>query len=271
MQFPANKLKRALAADRLQIGIHARIPSSYTAEVVAGSGYDWVLIDAEHTPAGMETALAQFQALAAYPVSAAVQLPWNDLIASKLFLDAGAQTLLVPHVSTQEEAREAVSHARFAPHGRRGFANVTRASQFGRVENYYEQAREETCVVAMIETREGLENLRSICEVDGIDAVMIGPGDLRASLGLKPGEGAEDFKRIVEDAIRQIRSAGRAAGIIEPAEADARRWIECGARLLIVGADLRLLVKAADDLRVRFAGLGEGLAEAASRRQGGMH
>lgn len=271
MQFPLNKLKRALAADKLQIGIHARIPSSYTAEVVAGSGYDWILLDAEHTPTGMETALAQLQALAAYPVSVAVQLPWNDLIASKLFLDAGAQTLLVPHVSTPDDAREAVSYARFAPLGRRGFANVTRASQFGRVEDYYARAQEETCVVAMIETREGLKNLHAICEIDGIDALLIGPGDLRASVGLKPGEGGEDLKHILEDAIREIRKAGRAAGVIEPAEADARRWIECGARLMIVGADLRLLVKAADDLRARFTDPNAAEAHAASPKQRPAH
>ncbi|MGE0796962.1 MAG: HpcH/HpaI aldolase/citrate lyase family protein [Lautropia sp.] len=247
-----NALKRALAAGQVQIGIHARIPSSYAIEVIAGAGFDVVMIDAEHTPLGPETVLAQLQALAGYPVSAAVQLPCNDMTICKQFLDAGLQTIAVPHVSSAQEAESAVSYARFAPRGRRGFAHVTRASRFGRVGQYYAQAADETCVIAMVETREGVQNLRAICAVDGIDAVLIGPGDLRASMGWAPGEGGEQMRQLMENAIREIRACGRAAGVIEPVEADARRWIECGAQLMIVGSDLRLLGQSADALRARY-------------------
>ncbi|MGD9943840.1 MAG: HpcH/HpaI aldolase/citrate lyase family protein [Burkholderiaceae bacterium] len=255
MDRPVNRLKRALADGQPQIGLHLRIPSSYAAEAVAGAGFDWMLIDTEHTPTDDATVLAQLQALAAYPVSVGVHLPWNDMVVTKRMLDAGAQTIAIPHVSTAEEAERAVSFTRFAPKGKRGFANVTRASRFGRVDDYFTGSDAELCVIAMIETEAGLRNLPAICAVDGIDAVLIGPGDLRASLGYPPGAGGAEFDRMMENAIREARARGCAAGVVEPNEAAAKRWMDCGALLMIVGADLRLLTKGADELRARFASL----------------
>jgi len=137
MDLPKNHFKAALKANKPQIGLWASIPSNYTAEVIAGAGFDWILLDTEHTPSDIETVLGQLQALAAYPTTAIVRVPWNDMVTIKRYLDTGVQTLLVPQVNTVEEAKNAVAFTRFPTGGSRGVAGSTRATRFGRIKNYF--------------------------------------------------------------------------------------------------------------------------------------
>lgn len=252
MELPKNVFKRALKGGQAQIGLWSSLSSSYSVEVIAGAGFDWLLLDMEHSPNDLESLLGQLQAAAAYPAHPVVRVPWNDMVAMKRVLDVGAQSLLVPYVSTPEEARSAVSFTRYPPAGARGVAGTTRATRFGRVRDYARRAHEELCVLVQVETQAGLDNLDAICAVEGVDGVFIGPADLHASLG-HPGEIAHPHvKPLIDEAIRRIRHCGKAPGILTPNEPDARHWLACGALFVAVGADVGLLARGADALASRF-------------------
>jgi 4-hydroxy-2-oxoheptanedioate aldolase len=252
MNLPENGFKRALRAGTPQIGLWSSLSSNYTVEVIAGAGFDWILLDSEHSPADIENLLTQLQAAAPYPTHPVVRIPWNDMVTIKRVLDIGAQSLLVPYVSTADEAKAAVSYTRYPPAGVRGVAGTTRATRFGRIADYARRAHDEICLLVQVETQEALDNIEAICGMDGVDGVFIGPADLHASLG-HPGEIANPkVKPMIDDAIRRIRKAGKAPGILTPNEADARHWLECGALFVAVGADVGILARGAEALAAKF-------------------
>src|SRR5687768_1150526 len=252
MKLPENAFKHALARGKPQIGLWSSLSSNYTVEVIAGAGFDWILLDSEHSPADIENLLTQLQAAAPYPTHPVVRIPWNDMVTIKRVLDIGAQSLLVPYVSTADEARAAVSYIRYPPAGVRGVAGTTRATRFGRVADYARRAHEEICLLVQVETQRALDNIEAICAIDGVDGVFIGPADLHASLGF-PGEIANPkVKPLIDDAIRRIRKSGKAPGILTPNEADARHWLECGALFVAVGADVGILARGAEALAAKF-------------------
>jgi 4-hydroxy-2-oxoheptanedioate aldolase len=170
----------------------------------------------------------------------------------KRVLDVGAQSLLIPYVSTAEEARNAVRSTRYPPAGVRGVAGTTRATRFGRVKDYAKTAHEEICVLVQVETQEALDNIDAICAVEGVDGVFIGPADLHASLGHAGEIANPKVKPLIDDAIRRIRKAGKAPGILTPSEADAKHWLECGALFVAVGADVGILARGAEALAAKF-------------------
>jgi 4-hydroxy-2-oxoheptanedioate aldolase len=252
MELPQNRFKRALRAGKPQIGLWSSLSSNYTVEVIAGAGFDWILLDTEHSPNELESVLAQLQAAAPYPTHPVVRVSWNDMVTIKRVLDVGAQSLLVPYVSTADEARNAVSYTRYPPAGVRGVAGTTRATRFGRIKDYARRAHEEICLLVQVETQQALDNIEAICAVDGIDGVFIGPADLHASLG-HTGEIANPaVKPLIDEAIRRIRRQGKAPGILTPGEADARHWLECGALFVAVGADVGILARGAETLAAKF-------------------
>jgi 4-hydroxy-2-oxoheptanedioate aldolase len=252
MDLPRNRFKEALKNGRAQIGLWSSLSSSYTVEVIAGAGFDWLLLDMEHSPIDLESLIGQLQAAAPYPTHPVVRVPWNDMVAIKRVLDVGAQALLVPYVSTAEEAAAAVSYTRYPPRGIRGVAGTTRATRFGRIKDYARRAHEEICLLVQVETAQALDNIEAICAVEGIDGVFIGPADLHASLDY-PGEIANPaVKPRIDDAIRRIRAAGSAPGILTPNEADARQWLQCGALFVAVGADVGILARGAEALAAKF-------------------
>ena len=252
MDLPANTFKRALKAGKPQIGLWSTLSSSYTVEVVAGAGFDWLLLDTEHSPSDLENLLTQLQAAAPYPTHAVVRVPWNEMVNMKRVLDIGAQSFLVPYVQNVEEARNAVAHTRYPPAGVRGVAGTTRATRFGRVKDYAKRAHEEICVLVQVETQSALQNIEAICGVDGVDGVFIGPADLHASMGHAGETANPKVKPLIDDAIRRIRKAGKAPGILTPNEADARHWLECGALFVAVGSDAGILARGADALAAKF-------------------
>ena len=252
MDLPANTFKRALKAGKPQIGLWSTLSSSYTVEVVAGAGFDWLLLDTEHSPSDLENLLTQLQAAAPYPTHAVVRVPWNEMVNMKRVLDIGAQSFLVPYVQNVEEARNAVAHTRYPPAGVRGVAGTTRATRFGRVKEYAKRAHEEICVLVQVETESALKNIEAICGIDGVDGVFIGPADLHASMGHAGETANPKVKPLIDDAIRRIRKAGKAPGILTPNEADARHWLECGALFVAVGSDAGILARGADALAAKF-------------------
>ena len=252
MEIPQNAFKRALKAGKAQIGLWSSLSSNYSVEVIAGAGFDWILLDSEHSPNDLESLLTQLQAAAPYPTTSIVRVPWNDMVTIKRVLDIGAQSLLVPYVSTAEEAKAAVAYTRYPPKGVRGVAGTTRATRFGRVKDYAKRAHEELCLLVQVETQNALDNIEAICAVDGIDGVFIGPADLHASLGYTGEIANPKVKPLIDEAIRRIRKAGKAPGILTPNEADARHWLECGALFVAVGADVGILARGAEALAAKF-------------------
>lgn len=252
MELPRNTFKRALAEGRQQIGLWSSLCSNYTVEVIAGAGYDWLLLDMEHSPNDLESLLSQLQAAAPYPTHPVVRVPWNDIVMIKRVLDVGAQSILIPYVSTVAEAKNAVAATRYPPTGVRGMGGTTRATRFGRIQGYAKKAQEEICVLVQVETRQALDDLEAICAVEGVDGVFIGPADLHASLGHTGETASAAVLPLMEEAMRRIRKAGRAPGYLSPVEADAKRMLSAGALFVAVGADIGLLARGAEALRGKF-------------------
>ena len=252
MDLPANRFKKAIAAGRQQIGLWVSLASAYSTEIVAGSGFDWLLLDGEHSPNDPVTILAQLQAAAPYPVTPIVRPAWNDKVLIKRYLDVGAQSLLIPYVQTAEEANAAVEAVRFPTRGVRGVAGLTRATGFGRIADYAKRAEEELCLLVQIETRLGLDHLEAIARTDGIDGVFIGPADLAAGLGHLGEQGHPEVQSAIRDAIQRIKACGKPAGILTPDEATARRYIEWGTTFTAVGMDAGLLARESEKLAAKF-------------------
>jgi 4-hydroxy-2-oxoheptanedioate aldolase len=252
MDLPVNRFKRAILSGQHQLGLWVSLVSSYSCEIVAGSGFDWLLLDGEHSPNDVETVLLQLQAAAPYPVSPIVRPAWNDKVLIKRYLDVGAMTFLVPYVQNAEEAAAAVAAVRYPLRGVRGVAGVTRASRFGRIPDYARRAEGEICLLVQVETREGLDNLEAIAKTDGVDGVFIGPADLAAGLGHLGDMGHAEVQSAIEDAIRRIRACGKAPGILTPDEKLARRYMEVGTLFTAVGLDAMILARETEKLAKKF-------------------
>ncbi|WP_370138450.1 aldolase/citrate lyase family protein [Streptacidiphilus sp. EB103A] len=233
-------------------GLWCSLADPYAAEIVAGAGFDWLLLDTEHSHADVATVLSQLQAVAAYSCSPVVRPPVNDPVVIKRLLDIGAQSLLIPQVESAEEARAAVAATRYAPVGVRGVSALTRATRFGRVKDYAALAHTELCVLVQVESRHALEQIEQIASVDGVDGIFIGPSDLAASLGHPGDPNAPSVIEAVEEAIGRVRAADRPAGVLTTNPTFARRCIDLGTTFTAVGVDVGLLARAADALARTF-------------------
>jgi 4-hydroxy-2-oxoheptanedioate aldolase len=252
MELPRNSFKHALKAGKAQIGLWSSLSSNYSVEVIAGAGYDWILLDTEHSPNDLESLLTQLQAAAPYATHPVVRVPWNDMVNVKRVLDIGTQSLLFPYVQNAEEAKAAVAATRYPPKGVRGVAGTTRATRFGRVKDYAKRAHEEICVLVQVETEPALKEIEAICAVDGVDGVFIGPADLHASMGYTGETSNPAVLPLIEEAMRRIRKAGKAPGYLSPLEADAKRMLAAGSQFVAVGADIGILARGAEALRAKF-------------------
>lgn len=252
MDMPVNRFKRALAERRQQIGLWCSLPGGYVAEAVAGSGFDWLLFDTEHSPGDPLTVLPQLQAAAPYDVSAVVRPASNDPVLIKRFLDLGAQTLLVPYVQNADEARAAVSAMRYPPDGIRGVSGLTRATRFGRVARYGQTAVDELCLLVQVETAEALAEIEAIAAVDGVDGIFIGPADLAASLGHVGEPSHPEVVAAVEDAIARIGRTGKPAGILTPDRVFAKRCIALGTLFTAVAIDAGILARGTEVIAKEF-------------------
>ncbi|MEU8802427.1 HpcH/HpaI aldolase/citrate lyase family protein [Spirillospora sp. NPDC048819] len=252
MEASANTFLHSIGSGRAQIGIWANLTDPVTAEICAGAGFDWMLIDGEHAPNDVRTILALLQAVQPYPTAPIVRPAIGDPALLKQLLDIGARTLLVPMVDTVDQAEAIARAVCYPPVGVRGVAGQTRAGRWGRREHYLENARDEICLIVQIETVTGLANADAIAAVDGIDAVFVGPADLAASLGHLGRPAHPD----VQDAVRRVREAAEGArkpvGILTLDEELAHRYLDGGFSFVGVGIDTHQLVNALSGLRGRF-------------------
>lgn len=236
MDLPKNNLKAALAEKRCQLGLWMSSSDPLQVELMAGTGFDWVLIDMEHSPNDTAKVAQLLQAASSYDVSTCVRVPWNDVVAIKRVLDVGAQTIVVPYVQSVAEAEAAVAAVRYPPRGVRGVGGSTRATRFGAVADYATRADEEICLILQVETEAALPLTEDIAAVDGVDGIFIGPADLAASMG-HPGDTAHpEVRAAVVDVTRRIRDAGKAPGFLSASPDYCREVQDAGA--LFLGIDI---------------------------------
>lgn len=248
-----NTFKEALKQKKRQIGLWQSLGSSYTAEICAGAGFDWLLFDAEHGPNDVLTVLGHLQAVAPYPVHPVVRPVVGSAHVIKRYLDIGAQTLLIPMVETGAQAREMVKATQYPPAGIRGVgAAVSRVSRWNRVSDYLKKADETTCLLVQVESVEALKNLEDIASTPGIDGVFIGPSDLSATMGFLGDAGHPDVVKAVKDAIKLIAAKGKAPGVLTADERLAREYIETGCLFTAVGTDVGILARGTEALAKKF-------------------
>lgn len=262
MKTPTNFFKQALLQRRPQIGLWLGTGEPYIAEILAGVGFDWLLIDGEHAPNDLHSILGQLQGIAssvgAFPVTpavsnAVVRIPHGDTALIKQHLDIGAQTILIPMVNTPAQAAEMALAMRYPPVGIRGMGgSMARAARWSRYPNYLHEANDEVCLLVQVESVEAMANIDAIAATPGVDGVFIGPADLAASMG-HPGNPAHpEVQAQIEYGMKRILAAGKAPGILSVTEAQARKWLDAGAVFVAVGVDIPLLNAAAGALLAKF-------------------
>jgi 4-hydroxy-2-oxoheptanedioate aldolase len=249
-----NAFKQALG-NQAQIGFWLSMANSYTAEICATAGFDWLLIDGEHAPNSVQTILTQLQAVAPYKAQAVVRSVNSDVALIKQLLDIGVVNLLVPMVDTAEQAQALVRATRYPPEGVRGVgAAAARATLWGQKTDYVHTANQGICLLVQAETSTALDNLQAICSVEGVDGVFIGPADLAASMGHRGNPTHPEVQQAIDQAIVTIAQSGKAAGTITSDPKLARHYLDLGARFVAVGLDAIVLAQATRKLRAEFAG-----------------
>lgn len=253
MHITPNLFKQALKSGQPQIGLWVGLADPYVTELLAGAGFDWLLIDGEHAPNDVRSVLSQLQAAAPYAVHSVVRPVIGDTALIKQYLDVGAQTLLVPMVETAAQAAAMVAATRYPPQGVRGVgAALARSSRWNGIPDYLHRANDQMCVLVQVESVAALDALDDIARTDGVDGVFFGPSDLSASMGFlgRPGEPA--VQRAIADGIARVRAAGKAPGILTADPALARGYLDMGALFVAVGVDTTLLAQAARRLAAEF-------------------
>jgi 4-hydroxy-2-oxoheptanedioate aldolase len=256
MDVPVNRFKRALREGKPQIGLWLALGDTISAELCAGAGFDWLVLDAEHGPNDLRSLLAQMQAVAPYESHPVVRIRVGDPHIIKQVLEIGAQTMLIPMVETAEQAATLVAAMQYPPAGFRGVGSALgRSSRWNRMPSYPQQAGNEMCLLVQIETRRGVENIKAIAATPGVDGVFIGPADLSASMGHLGNMTHPDVLATIEQCIGHICAAGKAPGILFGDEALVKRYLELGVLFIAVSADTLLLSQAADRMAARFKAL----------------
>lgn len=241
------------AADRPLVGMWASSGSSLVTEICAGSGLDWLLVDMEHSTNDLASTFTQLQAVAAYPITPLVRVRAGETVTIKQVLDIGAQNLLVPMVSTADEAREVVAAMHYPPRGVRGVGSaLSRSARWNRVPDYLGDGSEHVSLFVQIETATGVENAADIAAVDGVDGVFVGPSDLAASMGLLGRQSHPEVVAAVERTFAAVAAAGKPVGVNAFDPAVARSYLDRGARFILVGADVTILARGSEALAAQF-------------------
>ena len=253
MKIIQNKFKADLSKDKIQYGIFNGIADSYAAEIAAGAGFDWVLIDGEHAPFDLRKIIHQMQAMSIHETPVFVRPPNGDPVIVKQLLDAGVQNLLIPMVESKQQTELMVRSIQYPPKGIRGVGTaLARAAQWNRVENYFHEADEQMCLFVQVESVTGYDALDEILEVENLDGVFIGPADLAASMGLIGQPMHPIVIEKVQAGIKKIRAAGKYAGTLAVKDDVIKKYQEAGTNMMGLGVDLILLAKATAALASKY-------------------
>ena len=248
MKLPDNRFLQAIRTGRQQVGLWISLSNAYAAEAVAPAGYDWALLDMEHSPNELSSLLGQLQAFAASETTAIVRPDWNDPVKVKRLLDLGVPGLLFPMVQTTQEAQAAVAACRYPPRGIRGVAGTTRANGFGRITDYFEKVESQTAILIQLETVDAVENAERFAEVEGVDGIFFGPADIGADMGHVGQPMHPDVWALIRPAARALMSRGMPVGTLVSDPAFAAELLNEGFSFVACGSDAGLLAKGADNL-----------------------
>ena len=248
-----NKTKHKLANGEKVIGSWLQLASPISAEIMAKSGFDFLIVDMEHGPGDVLTLMSQLQAINAYGVDVIVRAPWNDFVTIKRILDVGTHGVHVPYVNTKEETIAAVKACKYPPEGNRGIAGSPRASGYGmNSRNYLENANKEILVYVALETPTAVANLDDILTVEGVDGIFIGPADLSTSMGhfFNPShpEVQETIRKIEEKVLKTNKFLGTVASDFEA----AKKLYDRGYQLLIAMSDSGVLATSSRKMVEQF-------------------
>jgi 2-dehydro-3-deoxyglucarate aldolase/4-hydroxy-2-oxoheptanedioate aldolase len=247
MTGDANRFKHWMRAraSTPPLGTWIMSASPIIAEAMGYAGYDWILVDMEHSPIDLAQTTAILQALSGTPSEVVVRVPWNDPVTVKRVMDAGARSIMFPFIQSIDEARAAVASTRYPPQGTRGVAAMHRASRFGTVPDYLTRANDQVAVILQLETPEAVALLPEIAALDGVDALFIGPGDLSGGMGLLGQVKHADVQASLQAAAQAAQHAGIACGIVGADPATVTRYVEMGFSYVAIASDLGLLMGAA--------------------------
>ena len=223
-----------------------------TTEVLGLAGFDWLLLDGEHAPNDVTTFVPQLMALKGSNSAAFVRPPANDPIIIKRLLDIGFHNFMIPMVDSADDAKRAVAATRYPPAGIRGVSVSHRSNMFGTVQNYFSTINDNITVAVQIETVNAIQDIDLISSVDGVDTIFVGPSDLSAALGHLGNPNHPEVQEAIAHLFARAKANGKPSGILAPAEADARRYLEMGATLVAVGSDLGVFRSGTQALRDRF-------------------
>ncbi len=249
--FP-NSFKRDLRAGKKLIGCWSSLASPITMEVLGVAGFDWILLDGEHSPNDTITFIPQLMALKDSVSAPVVRPSTNSEVEIKRLLDAGFYNFLVPFVESTEQAARAVAATRYPPQGIRGVSVAQRSNRYGTVPDYFKGINEQICVMVQIESRAGVAAAREIAALDGIDGIFVGPSDLAAGLGHLGNAGHAEVQAAIAAVFADAKACGKPTGILAGVEADARRYMDMGATFVAVGSDLGLFRAATQALCDRY-------------------
>jgi len=252
--YPSNRLKRLLANREQALGFWLSANSLAITEIAAGAGFDWVLLDMEHSAMNVESAIAFVLGAhhAGGDTELVVRVPSIDPALVKGLMDAGVRSFMFPWVQTVEDAKLAVASTRYAPKGIRGVSGITRATRYTKDRDYYETYEDEIVVIAQIETPQAIDNIPAYNAIEGIDAFLIGPNDLAASMGLFGQLTHPQVRAEIERGLAAMKATSAAPGILSFDNMRSRELLEQGFNLLAVGGDTTMLVRGLADLRAAF-------------------
>jgi 2-dehydro-3-deoxyglucarate aldolase len=251
MSYP-NRFRQRLLSGETLIGSWCSLANPITTEVLGLAGFDWLVLDGEHAPNDITTFVPQLMALKGSPSAAVVRPPCNEPIIIKRLLDIGFYNFLIPFVESEEEAVLAVASTRYPPAGIRGVSVSHRSNMYGTVPDYNLDINNNVSVLVQIESQQGVDNLDSIAQVEGVDGIFVGPGDLSAALGYLGQPAHPEVLKVIQHIFARAKAAGKPSGILAPVEADARRYLEWGATFVAVGSDLGVFRNATQALCDRF-------------------
>ncbi|MGC1496814.1 MAG: aldolase/citrate lyase family protein [Sulfitobacter sp.] len=254
MKLAENTFLKAIRAGQQQVGLWISLSHAYAAEAVAPAGYDWALLDMEHSPNELGSLLGQLQAFAASETTAIVRPDWNDPVKVKRLLDMGVPGVLFPMVQTIEEAKAAVAACRYPPHGIRGVAGTMRGNKFGRVKDYYTEVEKQTAILIQLETVQAVENAVAFADVEGVDGIFFGPADIGADMGLLGDPMHPDIWALIRPAARLLMERGMPVGTLVSNPDFAAELLNDGFSFVACGSDAGLLARGADNLLANVRG-----------------
>lgn len=253
MPAPVNLLKQRLLNGEVTTGLWLGFADPYLSELSARAGFDWVLVDGEHSPNDIKSTTGQLQAIATTGTPSAVRPVIGETWMIKQLLDIGAQTFVMPMVETPEQAAALVAATRYPPEGVRGVgAALARASHFNAIADYLQTANDQICTIMQIECARAVDNIEAIAALDGVDGLFIGPADLSADIGYLGRPFEPEPMAYIDSAIKRIVATGKCAGILTGTRQHAEHYIDLGATFVGVGTDITCYGKAVRELASTF-------------------